>query len=125
MITPYICVSDSRAAIAYLEAALGAEVVEGPYVGDDGSIGHVTLRIGDAELMMSDEYLSAGVQPPLEGRGAPVTMHLRVDDCDATVASCLAAGARLDREPGNAGVGRIAVLTDPFGHRWMINGPEI
>jgi uncharacterized glyoxalase superfamily protein PhnB len=33
------------------------------------------------------------------------------------------AGARMDREPTDNPYGRIAVLTDPFGHRWMLNTP--
>ena len=55
-------------------------------------------------------------------RGAAVTLHLQTDDVDALAQKAVAAGARLDRGPEDAGVGRVAVaLRDPFGHRWFLN----
>jgi uncharacterized glyoxalase superfamily protein PhnB len=50
-----------------------------------------------------------------------VTLHLQTDDVDALAQQAVAAGARLDRGPEDAGVGRVAVLRDPFGHRWFLN----
>jgi PhnB protein len=55
-VTPYICVSDSRAAIDWYGAVFQATVNGKPYVMDDGRIGHVELKIGDAPLMMADPF---------------------------------------------------------------------
>ena len=61
-LTPYICVADAKAAIAWYAEALGAEVVVEPIVMDDGHVGHCELGVGDARWMMSDEYPEYGVQ---------------------------------------------------------------
>ncbi|MGI8522173.1 MAG: VOC family protein [Nocardioides sp.] len=124
-LTPYICVADSRRAIEWYAEALGAEVVVEPIVMDDGHVGHCELAVGGASWMMSDEFESAGVAPPLPGRGNDVTLHLTVADCDAGCDRARAAGADVVREPDdNPGIGRLAVFLDPFGHRWFLNQPE-
>ncbi|MBF4769121.1 VOC family protein [Nocardioides agariphilus] len=121
-LTPYICVADSRAAIEWYAEALGAEVTVEPIVMDDGRVGHCELSVAGARWMMSDEFASAGVAPPLPGRGASVTLHLTVEDCDAAVARVNAAGVQMTRGPEDSPpAGRVAVFTDPFGHRWFVN----
>ena len=47
-LTPYLCVADARAAIAWYVAALGAEVTCEPIIMDDGGVGHCELAIGEA-----------------------------------------------------------------------------
>jgi uncharacterized glyoxalase superfamily protein PhnB len=121
-LTPYICVADSRAAIEWYADALGAEVVVEPIVMPDGHVGHCELGVGDARWMMSDAFESAGVAPPDPDRGVCVTLHLRVPDCDAAVARVSAAGVEMTRGPADSPpAGRVAVFTDPFGHRWFLN----
>ena len=121
-LTPYICVADSRAAITWYVDALGAEVVVEPIVMDDGRVGHCELAVGDAHWMMSDAFESAGVAPPDPARGASVTLHLQVPDCDAAVARVTAEGVKMTRGPEDSPpAGRVAVFTDPFGHRWFLN----
>jgi uncharacterized glyoxalase superfamily protein PhnB len=123
-LTPYICVADSRAAIAWYAEALGAEVVYPPIVMDDGRVGHCELAVNGARWMMSDEFDSAGVAAPDPSRGNPVSLHLTVDDCDAVAARVVAAGVTLDRGPEDSPpAGRVAVFRDPFGHRWFLNQP--
>ena len=124
-LTPYICVADARAAIDWYVAALGAVVSYEPIVMDDGRVGHCELTVGGARWMMSDEFESAGVAPPAADRGACVTLHLTVDDCDAAVARVNAAGVEMTRGPESSPpAGRVAVFTDPFGHRWFLNQPS-
>ncbi|MEO9324987.1 VOC family protein [Nocardioides sp. C4-1] len=123
-LTPYLCVSDARAAIEWYAAALGAEVAVEPIVMDDGRVGHCELAVGAARWMMSDEFDAAGVAAPLAGRGACVTLHLTVDDVDAVAARVVAAGTTMTRGPEDSPhAGRVAVFTDPFGHRWFLNRP--
>ena len=74
--------------------------------------------------MMSDEFESAGVAAPAPDRGAAVTLHLTVADCDAAAARVTAAGVAMTRGPEDSPpAGRVAVFTDPFGHRWFLNQP--
>jgi uncharacterized glyoxalase superfamily protein PhnB len=123
-LTPYLCVTDSRAAIEWYVAALGAEVVYEPIVMDDGRVGHCELAVNGARWMMSDEFESAGVAAPDPSRGSPVSLHLTVADCDAVAASVVAAGVTLDRGPEDSPpAGRVATFRDPFGHRWFLNQP--
>ena len=123
-LTPYLCVHDSRQAIEWYVAALGAEVVHDPIVMGDGRVGHCELAVDGARWMMSDEFESAGVAPPDVRRGAAVSMHLTVADCDATAARVVQHGATLDRGPEDSPpAGRVAVFRDPFGHRWFLNQP--
>jgi uncharacterized glyoxalase superfamily protein PhnB len=121
-LTPYVCVADSRAAIEWYVAALGAEVVVEPIVMDDGRVGHCELAVGGAHWMMSDEFDSAGVAAPDPARGASVSLHLTVPDCDAAAARVVEHGVTLDRGPEDSPpAGRVAVFRDPFGHRWFLN----
>ena len=122
-LTPYLCVTDAHAAIDWYAAALGAEIVFDPIV-MDGKIGHVELAVGGARWMMSDEFEGSGVAAPLVGRGAGVSLHLTVDDVDEAAARVEAKGTELTRGPEDSPpAGRVAVFTDPFGHRWFLNQP--
>ena len=66
-LTPYLCVADSREAIDWYRAALGAEVVRDPIVMEDGRVGHCELAVAGARWMMSDEFESAGPLPSRAG----------------------------------------------------------
>jgi uncharacterized glyoxalase superfamily protein PhnB len=89
----------------------------------DGRIGHVELEVDGARWMMSDAHPEIQHVAPAP-EGSPVTLHLTVDDVDGLVDAAVAAGATLDRGPEDAGPGRVAVLRDPFGHRWFLNRPN-
>lgn len=119
--TPYICVDDANRAIGWYSAVFDAGIADGPIEMDDGRIGHVELYLGDARLFMSEEFGEIGVVPPDGRRGASVTMHLTTDHVDEFVDRAARQGARIDRHPADTPHGRVAVLTDPFGHRWMLN----
>ena len=120
-LTPYLCVSDSRAAIEWYREVFQATVKGTPYVMDDGRIGHVELEIGDALMMMADPFPEVDVEPPQPANGSAVSLHLQVADCDAVAATAVRMGARLDRGPESSSHGRSATFHDPFGHRWMVN----
>ena len=126
-LTPYLAVSDARAALDWYVAHLGARVTYEPIVMPDGRVGHCELTVtngyGDATWMMADEHPEIQVEAPQRDRGNAVTLHLDVDDVDALVETAVAGGATLDRGPEDNPVGRVAVIRDPFGHRWFLNGP--
>jgi uncharacterized glyoxalase superfamily protein PhnB len=123
-LTPYICVTDSRAAIEWYREHLGAEVVVPPMVMDDGRVGHCELAVDGAHWMMSDAFETAGVAPPDPSRGNAVTLHLSVTGVDDLCRRLQEGGAALDRGPEDTPpIGRLAVVHDPFGHRWFLNEP--
>jgi len=119
-ITPHLVCKDAAEAIEFYCQAFGAEEL-GRLAGPDGRLMHAMLRIGDAALMLVDEYPEQGALGPLTLKGSPVTIHLYVADADATVARALAAGARLTMPVAEMFWGdRYGCLEDPFGHQWSV-----
>ena len=122
-LTPYLAVRDARAAIAWYQEHLGAIVTYEPIVMPDGRIGHTQLAVDGGAWMMADEHPELRVQAPDPDRGASVTLHLGVEQVDRVVERMVAGGALLDRAPEETPAGRVAVVRDPFGHRWLLNQP--
>ncbi|CRK57121.1 Glyoxalase family protein [Alloactinosynnema sp. L-07] len=127
-ITPYIAVSDARAAIAWYIDVFGGHQRGELYVMDDGKIGHAEIGIGDAVLMVSEGGFE-GVPVAAPDTTAPTTysqsLHIQVRDVDGTVRRAVDTGARLEREPADQPYGRTATLVDPYGHRWLLNTPPM
>jgi PhnB protein len=89
--------------------------------GPDGRIGHAELTLGEAVIMLADENPEMGARGPRSIGGSPVTIHVYVDDVDATFERALQAGASSlqpveDRFYGD----RVGQLEDPFGHHWSL-----
>ena len=122
-ITPYLAVADARSALEFYAAAFGARSTSDPVVMPDGRIGHAELELAGAPVFLSDAHPEIGVVAPEPGSGATVTLHAEVDDVDVLTATAVAAGATLERAPADNPYGRVAVVRDPFGHRWMLNAP--
>jgi PhnB protein len=118
--TPYLCCKDAAKAIEFYVNAFGA--TEKMRLAErDGRIGHAEIQIGEAAIMLSDEYPQMGVRSPQSLGGSPVAIHLYVEDVDAMVARAEKAGATVIRPVADQFYGdRSGVLTDPFGHRWFI-----
>ena len=116
---PYLSVTDSRAAIEFYRDVFGAEVVDGEVVEmDDGRIGHASLKVGDADLYLADEFPEMNILSPTTRGGGTVAMVIRVDDADETYARALAAGAEAERPVTNQHGARSGWFVDPWGHRW-------
>jgi predicted enzyme related to lactoylglutathione lyase len=122
-LTPYLAVADARAAIEWYVANLGARRIGEPIVMPDGRIGHAELELAGARMFVSDEHPEVGVAAPGAGTGTAVSLHLNLPDVDAVIAKAAGSNAVVEREPSNNPYGRIGVIRDPFGHRWMLNSP--
>ncbi len=122
-LTPYIVVSDARRAMDWYAEVFGARSRGELYVNSDGTIGHAEVGIGDAVLMFS-EASDLWPDVPVRAPDSPVTfshsLHLEVDDVDASTERARRGGASVEREPADQPYGRAAVIVDPFGHRWIL-----
>ena len=122
VLCPYISVQGAADAIAFYKKAFGA--IENFRLTDpsDGRIGHAEISLGDAVVMISDEYPDFGAISPATLGGTPVTLHLRVEDVDKVFPKALAAGATELRPVKDQFFGeRSGMLEDPFGHCWVIS----
>ena len=125
-LTPYIVVSDARRAMDWYAEVFGAQRRGELYVNADGTIGHAEVGIGDAVLMFaeaSDLWPDAPVRAPESPVTFSHTLHLEVDDVDASTERARRSGASVEREPADQPYGRGSVIVDPFGHRWMLLKP--
>ena len=119
-VTPYLIVDNANAAIDFYISVLGAEErVRMP--GPDDKVGHAELSIGESMIMLADEFPDMGARSPKSIGGSPVTIHVYVQDVDATVALAVTAGATITRPVENKFYGdRGGEFLDPYGHRWSI-----
>ena len=83
-------------AIAFYAKAFGAQE-KFRLVEPSGRIGHAELQLGPCTLMISDEFPEYDIFALDPDGKAPMSLHLHVDDADATIAAALAAGAQLTR----------------------------
>lgn len=120
---PYLTVATAREAIQWYADAFGAEVVGEPIVMDDGRVGHAELAVGGGVLYLADEYPELGLKAP-EPQATSVSLMLHVSDTDAALGRARELGAHVQREIYENYGSRNATIIDPFGHRWMISGPN-
>ena len=120
VVTPYLAVRGAAQAIEFYKKAFGAkEIMRMP--GPGGKLGHAEVKIGDARVMLSDEYEEMGFLGPQARGGTTVHIHLYVRDVDAAAARATAAGGRLVRPVEDQFYGdRRGAIEDPFGHVWHI-----
>jgi len=112
---PWRTYDDAHAAIAFLEAAFGAER-HAYHEADDGSVRHAELRFGDGIVMVGS---SRADLPASRGTGERSTgIYIAVDDVDAHYARAEAAGAEIVSEPTDLGHSREYSAKDPEGNGW-------
>ena len=113
-VTPVLFYPDVRAAVDWLESALGFE--EKVRIGDAH---RSQLRIGTDGAVVVADVRGAQVAP--SGDAVTHLIKIRVDDVGAAFARATAAGARVLEEPETHMYGeRSCVIEDPGGHRWEL-----
>jgi PhnB protein len=119
-LTPYLIVDDAARALAWYTQAFNArELMRLSAPG--GSIGHAEIEIGDSRVMLADENPAVGAKAPATFGGSPISLHLYVEDVDATISQAAGAGATVKSQPENKFYGdRTGSVVDPFGHIWHI-----
>jgi uncharacterized glyoxalase superfamily protein PhnB len=119
-VTPHLVCAGAAEAIEFYKRAFGA-VEAARLPGPQGKLMHAMIRIGDSAVMLVDEFPEMGALSPTSLKGSPVTIHLYVEDVDATVARAVKAGAKITMPVADMFWGdRYGQLVDPFGHRWSV-----
>jgi PhnB protein len=120
-VTPYLIVKGGANAIEFYKKAFGAtEIMR--FEGPGGALGHAEIRIGNAPVMLADEYPDMGFRSPQTLGGAGVSLMVYVEQVDAVFQRAIAAGAKELRTVQNQFYGdRSGTLQDPFGHVWTIS----
>jgi len=115
-ITPYLICRNAEAAIEFYTRAFGATEIY--RVGGGGMIGHAEVKIGNAIIMLADEFPPPAVSPQTV-RGSPVSLYLYVEDVDAFTEKAVSEGLEVIKPVADQFYGdRSGHFRDPFGHLW-------
>lgn len=116
--TPYLIIKGAARALEFYKNAFGAsEVMRMP--GPGGTVGHAEIKIGQAIIMLADEFPDMNCKGPQSFGGSPVSIMVYVKDVDTFVDRAVSAGAKVCRPVANQFYGdRSGSLEDPFGHQW-------
>jgi PhnB protein len=119
-ITPHLVCEGAADAIEFYKKAFGATDM-GRMPGPGGKLMHATIQIGNALVMLVDDFPDWGSLGPKALKGSPVVLHLYVEDVDAWYQRAVEAGATAKMPPADMFWGdRYGQVTDPFGHTWSI-----
>ncbi|MFJ7210986.1 VOC family protein [Amycolatopsis sp. NPDC098790] len=117
-LTPYLVVTDARAALDFYVEVFGAARRGDPILMDDGRVGHAELGIGDSVLMLAEEFPELGnVVAP---EGGPL-VRVEVPDPRASAQRAVELGAELLRPVEDRGYGLAGSIKDPYGQRWLVS----
>lgn len=122
-VVPYLSVRDGMKAIAFYEAAFGAERAD--VYEFEGKVGHAALKLNGGAVYLADEFpeheaQTGNVAPPtLEGR-TTFTVNLNVDDAQAWFDRAVQAGCEPIRPVTQEFFGAHGKVRDPFGHVWSL-----
>ncbi|MFI6300877.1 VOC family protein [Amycolatopsis thailandensis] len=116
-LTPYLVVTDARAALDFYVEVFGARRRSDPIVMEDGRVGHAELAIGDSVLMLAEEFPELGnVVAPA---GGPL-IRIEVADAHASASRAVELGGELERPVSDTGYGLSGAIKDPYGQRWLV-----
>lgn len=123
-LSPYLVVSDAKAAIAFYQQAFGAVEQSRHMAPNSDKVMHAMLHVHGSILSLSDdfpEFMGGRSRTPEALGGTPVTLHLQVEDADAAWTQALAAGGKVVFPLKEQFWGeKYGKLLDPFGHEWSI-----
>jgi PhnB protein len=119
---PHLVVNGAVKAVEFYKKAFGAVEVRRMPAEDGQRLMHAELTIGDATLMLCDdfpEYCGGVSRAPKPGAPTSVTLHIDVPNCDAAIDRAVTAGATVKMPAMDMFWGdRYGQVIDPFGHEW-------
>lgn len=120
-VTPCLTVFDIDSAIAFYQAAFGAEALSRQCGADNGIALHATIKIGNSIIALNREAPEMGILSPLSLGACGTQVHLYVNDVDTSWERALEAGARVVQPLYDAYWGdRTGTLVDGNGHVWSM-----
>ena len=120
-VTPHLICAGAAEAIEFYKKAFGAKEDARLPSPDGKFVMHAVIRIGGAPVMLVDEMPEWGALGPRSLKGSPVTVHLYVENADATFERAVKAGAKVTMPLADQFWGdRYGKLEDPFGHHWSV-----
>jgi uncharacterized glyoxalase superfamily protein PhnB len=119
-ITAHLMVREATKAIEFYQKAFGAQVL-GVHKTPDGKVMHATLKIGDSQLMLADEFPGMSNPAAQTLGGSPVVLNLYSENVDTLFNQAVSAGATVKMPLANQFWGdRYGQIVDPFGHSWAL-----
>ena len=120
-VTTCLTVVDVDAALAFYQAAFGAEILTRLVEADETPALHATIKIGNSIIALNREAPERGIFAPVSLGGAASQVHLYVDDVDASWERAVEAGAIVHTPVYDAFWGdRTGMLVDGNGHLWSL-----
>jgi uncharacterized glyoxalase superfamily protein PhnB len=123
-LTSALCYRDPKAALKFLEAAFGFELVM-LIEDNEGNVAHSEMSFGESLVMIGSEWTSQHKSPAsIDGLNTQ-TVHIHLEgDIDAHCERARAAGAEILMEPADQFYGdRTYRCRDPEGHFWTVGAP--
>ncbi|MDR3678050.1 MAG: VOC family protein [Acidobacteriota bacterium] len=119
-ITAHLMVRQATKAIEFYQKAFGAQVL-GVHKTPDGKVMHATLKVGDSQFMLADEFPGMSNPAAQTLGGSPVVINLYSENVDTLFNQAVTAGATVKMPLANQFWGdRYGQIVDPFGHSWAL-----
>ena len=95
--TPYLIIKGAAKALDFYKKGFGAtEIMRIPASG--GTVGHAEIKIGEAIIMLADEFHALNHRSPQALGGIPVSIMVYVPDVDTFVSGLLRRERRLVKQ---------------------------
>lgn len=107
-VMPYFHPHGAPKMLAFLENALGAEVLE--KYEHEGAVVHAKVRVGGSIVELGEAH---GEWQPV-----PMMFVVAVDSADEAFARAVSAGGKEMMPPTKQPYGRVGAVEDPFGNQW-------
>jgi PhnB protein len=119
-VTPSLTFKGTEEAIVWYKNVFGAKEkmkLDGP----DKKIMHAELTIGDSMIFLAEENPQNKNKTPKSTNGNSISLHLYVEDVDATIKKAVQNGATLTMPSMDMFYGdRCGCIDDPFGYTWLL-----
>jgi len=117
---PRLTYKSAAKAIEFYKKAFGAKETMRFQI--ETGIPHAELMIGDAVIMVTDEWPEGGRYSAETTGSSPVSMSVQVPDVDSVVAHAVSVGCKIVRPIADQFYGRReSIVLDPFGYLWSIS----
>jgi PhnB protein len=122
-ITPYLFYEDVEAALEFLTRAFGFEETL-RYQGAQGYVNHAEMSFGDGAIMLGNP--GEQYRNPHRSGALSSSVHVTVDDAQATYERAVAVGAQIIEPPADQPYGGHRFgARDPEGQEWWFSQPTL